>query len=135
MSKPVSEPRTLNSDPRAAGGRVLRFDEERAPAFSSARVPVFPGTPLEFVEFDVQGNWFTGKSVTTVTKIPGESAMMPADPRPCYPFAMDAVVRHVLDSTWEALDLNGKHVQYLKAEAVDYESSLGAQYAKSRRGP
>lgn len=52
--------------------------------------------------------------------------------RPSYVFPSGFAVRHVLGANWESVDLLGKHVEYIKAEDVVYESSLPAEYVKSR---
>lgn len=47
-------------------------------------------------------------------------------------FPCGFAVRHVLGANWESIDLLGKHVEYVKAEDVVYESSIAAEYLKSR---
>lgn len=51
---------------------------------------------------------------------------------PLYAFGIERIFRQVRGDTWERLDANGKHVEYVKAEAVDYETSLAAEYLKAR---
>ena len=51
---------------------------------------------------------------------------------PLYAFSIGHVFRQVRGETWERLDMDGKHVGYVKAEEVDYESSLSAEFLKSR---
>lgn len=41
-------------------------------------------------------------------------------------------VRQVLGDNWESVDLLGKHVEYIKAEDIVYESSIAAEHLKSR---
>jgi hypothetical protein len=51
---------------------------------------------------------------------------------PLYAFPCGFVVRQVHGDNWESLGLDGKHIAYLKADEVDYESSLAAEFLKSR---
>jgi hypothetical protein len=51
---------------------------------------------------------------------------------PLYAFSIGHISRQVRGDTWERLDADGKHVEYVRAEEVDYESSLAAEFLKSR---
>ena len=51
---------------------------------------------------------------------------------PLYAFPCGVVIRQVLGPNWEWVGLDGKHIAYVKTEEVEYESSLGAEYLKSR---
>lgn len=52
--------------------------------------------------------------------------------RTAYVFPSGLAVRHVLGANWESIDLLGKHIEYIKAEDIVYESSLAAENLKSR---
>lgn len=51
---------------------------------------------------------------------------------PAYVFPNGFAVRQVLGENWQSVDLLGRHIEYIKAEDVVYESSLVAEYLKSR---
>jgi hypothetical protein len=51
---------------------------------------------------------------------------------PLYAFPCGLVIRQVHGDTWESLSLDGKHIAYLKANEIEYESSLSTEFLKSR---
>lgn len=51
---------------------------------------------------------------------------------PRYTLPDGRIVRCVLAMNWEVITLDGKHVEYFKATEITYESSLTAEYLKSR---
>lgn len=51
---------------------------------------------------------------------------------PRYNYAPGLFVRQVLGDSWEVVDMDGKHRKYLRAEDIEYESTIGAEMLKAR---
>ncbi len=43
---------------------------------------------------------------------------------PWYNYAPGLFIRQVLGESWEVVDMDGKHKFYMRAEAVEYESTI-----------
>jgi hypothetical protein len=50
-------------------------------------------------------------------------------------FPGGVMLRHVAGDTYESVTIDGKHLQYFKAEAVDYAATLAEQQIMNRSKP
>lgn len=51
---------------------------------------------------------------------------------PRYDYVPGQFLRQIIGDSWEVVDIDGKHLRYLVAESIEYESSIGAEMLKQR---
>lgn len=55
-----------------------------------------------------------------------------SEARPLLDFGGGRILRHIVDDTYEWVTLDGKHVFYMTASHVEYESTIQGQILKTR---